>query len=103
MNAEDALHKIESENQRLKYQLQDTDATKERLISAGADYERQEEKYNNEIDRLQEKLNKVQYQFDQAKTDKERNELELMKVQRELEKLQYQVQLGEEKRDVRER
>jgi hypothetical protein len=29
------------------------------LISAGADYERQEEKYNCEIERLQEKLNKV--------------------------------------------
>ena len=39
--------------------LQEQNSTKERLISAGADYERQEEQYNNEIDRLQEKLNKV--------------------------------------------
>ena len=40
--------------------FQEQDATKERLINAGADYERQEEQYNNEIDRLQEKLNKVE-------------------------------------------
>ena len=38
---------------------QEQESTKERLISAGADYERQEEKYNCEIERLQEKLNKV--------------------------------------------
>ena len=36
---------------------------KERLISSGADYERQEEKYTNEIERLQEKLNKVSLSF----------------------------------------
>ena len=53
ITAEDNVQKAEDENKRLKYAIQEQDATKERLISAGADYERQEEQYNAEIDRLQ--------------------------------------------------
>ena len=53
ITAEDGVQKAEDENKRLKYLIQEQDATKERLISAGADYERQEEKYTNEIERLQ--------------------------------------------------
>ena len=43
---------------------QEQESTKERLISAGADYERQEEKYSCEIERLQDKLAKVKIQWD---------------------------------------
>merc|ERR1719445_679387 len=92
------MAKVEADNQRLKYQLQEQDATKERLISAGADYERKEEKYTHEIDRLSEKLSKLQMGEDQARQDKERCELEVMKLSRELERLQYQAQLREEGR-----
>ena len=56
ITAEDNVQKAEDENKRLKYAIQEQDATKERLISAGADYERQEEQYNAEIDRLQVRL-----------------------------------------------
>merc|ERR1712113_533546 len=51
----------------------------------------------------QEKLNKLQYSEDQARSEKERSELEVMKLSRELEKLQYQIQMTEDKRGVRER
>merc|ERR1712130_8680 len=97
ITAEDNVQKAEDENKRLKYAIQEQDATKERLISAGADYERQEEQYNAEIDRLQEKLNKVQYAEEQARVEKERSELDVMKLERELEKLQYQMELLEER------
>ena len=53
ITAEESIQKAEDENKRLKYAIQEQDATKERLISAGADYERQEEQYNHEIERLQ--------------------------------------------------
>ena len=53
ITAEESIQKAEDENKRLKYAMQEQDATKERLISAGADYERQEEQYNHEIERLQ--------------------------------------------------
>ena len=66
ITAEDNVQKAEDENKRLKYAIQEQDATKERLISAGADYERQEEQYNAEIDRLQVKhprlISKIQFQ-----------------------------------------
>ena len=91
MNAEEALEACKGDNHRLKYQMQEQESTKERLISAGADYERQEEKYSQEIERLQEKLSKVQYSEDQARTDREKSELEVMKLSREVERLQYQV------------
>ena len=35
----------------------------------------------------------VQYQYEQAKADKERCELDLMKLQREMEKLEYKVNI----------
>ena len=91
VNAEESLEEVKKENQRLKYQFQDQENTKERLLAAGADYERQEEKFAGEIDRLQEKLSKLKYSEETARTDKEKSELEVMRLSRELERLQYQV------------
>ena len=91
VNAEESLEEVKKENQRLKYQFQDQENTKERLLAAGADYERQEEKFAGEIDRLQEKLSKLKYSEETARTEKEKSELEVMRLSRELERLQYQV------------
>ena len=85
---------MEGDNQRLKYQLQDQENTKERLLAAGADYERQEEKFAGEIDLLREKLSKLKYSEEQARTEKEKGELEVMRLSRELERLQYQVEIS---------
>ena len=103
VNAEESLDEAKKENQRLKYQMQDQENTKERLLAAGADYERQEEKLAVEIDRLTEKLSKLKYSEEQARTDKEKSELEVMRLSRELERVQYQLQLAEERRGMRER
>merc|ERR1719438_376048 len=81
-----------------KYHQQDQENTKERLLAAGADYERQEEKFAGEIDLLREKLSKLKYSEEQARTEKEKSELEIMRLSRELERLQYQLQLHEERR-----
>ena len=103
VNAEESLEEVKKDNQRLKYQLQDQENTKERLLAAGADYERQEEKSLVEIDRLSEKLSKLKYSEEQARTEKEKSELEVMRLSRELERVQYQLQLAEERRGLRER
>ena len=103
VNAEESLEEVKKDNQRLKYQMQDQENTKERLLAAGADYERQEEKLAVEIDRLTEKLSKLKYSEEQARTDKEKSELEVMRLSRELERVQYQLQLTEERRGMRER
>ena len=68
VNAEESLEEVKKETQRLKYQMQDQENTKERLLAAGADYERQEEKFAVEIDRLQEKLSKLKYAEETART-----------------------------------
>merc|ERR1719410_2275078 len=103
VNAEESLEEVKKENQRLKYQFQDQENTKERLLAAGADYERQEEKFAGEIDLLREKLSKLKYSEEQARTEKEKGELEVMRLSRELERLQYQLQLAEERRGLRDR
>merc|ERR1719410_3206670 len=103
VNAEESLDEVKKDNQRLKYQMQDQENTKERLLAAGADYERQEEKSLVEIDRLTEKLSKLKYSEEQARTEKEKSELEVMRLSRELERVQYQLQLTEERRGLRER
>lgn len=98
VNAEEALDDMKKENQRMKYQLQDQADAKERLLAAGADYERQEEKFAGEIEILREKLSKLKYAEETARTDKEKSELEIMRLSRELERVQYQLQLQEERR-----
>merc|ERR1719410_2171799 len=103
VNVEESLEEVKKDNQRLKYQLQDQENTKERLLAAGADYERQEEKFAGEIDLLREKLSKLKYSEEQARTEKEKGELEVMRLSRELERLQYQLQLAEERRGLRDR
>ncbi len=67
-------------------------------MRSGHEFERQEEKHAQDLDRAKEKMLQAQLQYDKAKTEKEALELNSLKLSRDLEKAQAELK---ELRDLR--
>jgi cell shape-determining protein MreC len=53
---------IETENARLRFQLQENEAQRDKLTRTAQEYDRMEERFNHELERMTEKLQNAQYQ-----------------------------------------
>merc|ERR1711981_135706 len=93
--AECRYDQVETENARMRFQMQEVEAQRDKLVSTGKEFDRAEDKYKIEIERLSEKMTQIQIQYDKAKPEKERIELESLKLQREHDKI------GQELRDLK--
>merc|ERR1712108_96784 len=62
--AEIRFDQIETENARLRFQLQEVEAQRDKLIATGKDFDRAEEKFTIEIERMNEKLTQAQLNYD---------------------------------------
>merc|ERR1712038_1421720 len=76
---------IETESARLRFQLQENEAQRDKLMSMRQEFDRAEERYNTDIERLTERLQNVQFQYEKAKAEKEKIELQSLKLNRDLE------------------
>lgn len=76
---------IETENARLRFQLQENEAQRDKLMSMRQEFDRAADRYNSDIERLTEKLQNIQFQYEKAKAEKEKIELQSLKLNRDLE------------------
>ena len=77
---------IETESARLRFQMQETEAQRDKLAEMRKEFERAEDRYSQDIERLTERLQNVQFQYEKAKTEKEKIELQSLKLTRDLER-----------------
>merc|ERR1739844_637609 len=70
---------------------QEVEAQRDKLVKDTKDFDRAEEKLKVEIERLSEKMTQVQLQYDKAKSEKERIELESLKLQRDHDKITQEL------------
>ena len=66
--------------------MQETEAQRDKLAEMRKDFERAEDRYSQDIERLTERLQNVQFQYEKAKTEKEKSELQSLKLTRDLER-----------------
>ena len=52
--------------------MQETEAQRDKLAEMRKEFERAEDRYNQDIERLTERLQNVQFQYEKAKTEKEK-------------------------------
>ena len=66
--------------------MQETEAQRDKLAEMRKEFERAEDRYSQDIERLTERLQNVQFQYEKAKTEKEKIELQSLKLTRDLER-----------------
>ena len=66
--------------------MQENEAQRDKLMSMRQEFDRAEERYNTDIERLTERLQNVQFQYEKAKAEKEKIELQSLKLNRDLER-----------------
>ena len=66
--------------------MQETEAQRDKLVDMRKEFERAEDRYSQDIERLTERLQNVQFQYEKAKTEKEKSELQSLKLTRDLER-----------------
>ena len=66
--------------------MQETEAQRDKLAEMRKEFERAEDRYNQDIERLTERLQNVQFQYEKAKAEKEKSELQSLKLTRDLER-----------------
>merc|ERR1712008_478080 len=77
---------IETENARLRFQLHENEAQRDKLNQVRHEFDRAADRYNQDIDRMTEKLQNIHFQYEKAKTEKEKTELQSLKLSRDLER-----------------
>merc|ERR1712061_890623 len=71
--------------------MQEVEAQRDKLMHTSKEFDRAEEKYKVEIERMSEKMTQIQLQYDKAKSEKERIELESLKLQRDHDKITQEL------------
>ena len=74
----------------MRFQLQEVEAQRDKLSRVQQDFEKAEEKFKMEKERLMEKAERTEMQYQRAKAEKEGIELNVMKLTRDLENLQHE-------------
>ena len=57
---------IETESARLRFQLQENEAQRDKLMAMRQEFDRAADRYNQDIERLTEKLQNIQFQYEKA-------------------------------------
>ena len=74
----------------MRFQLQEVEAQRDKLSRVQQDFEKAEEKFKMEKERLMEKAERTEMQYQRAKAEKEGIELNVMKLTRDLENLEHE-------------
>ena len=61
-------------------------AQRDKLNQVRHEFDRAADRYNQDIDRMTEKLQNIHFQYEKAKTEKEKTELQSLKLSRDLER-----------------
>ena len=66
------------------------------------EFDRAADRYNQDIDRMTEKLQNIHFQYEKAKTEKEKTELQSLKLSRDLERATEELMELREARGIAE-
>ena len=80
--------------------LKSTDVSKISFLRQ--EFDRAADRYNQDIDRMTEKLQNIHFQYEKAKTEKEKTELQSLKLSRDLERATEELMELREARGIAE-